>query len=191
MVKVKICGLKKQESVDTAIAYGADYLGFVFVESSPRYITFDDMRRLNITHSFVKRVGVFVNPKKEIVEKCFKDNLIDIAQFHGQETKEFLQQFPRDKIWKAVRTDEAWFDYPVDCLLIDAKQAGSGEVCDWQKAAQISYKKFLAGGLNIHNIRQAIDMVTPFGVDISSGVEDSLGVKSNQKIKELLLEIKK
>ena len=197
MFKVKICGLKMADNVRCAIDCGADYVGFVLCPESKRFVTLNELRHLNDEVDFgsvAKRVGVFVNPDPEVVRQCFEKNLIDIAQFHGNESIELLRQFPQSQVWKALRQGEALLDYPAETLVLDGVNPGSGECCNWQWAAEletkIKSKIFLAGGINLENCAAAVAAVHPYGVDLSSGVETAPGIKSNQKINEFFRRIK-
>ncbi len=192
-VKVKICGLRSAQEVACAAEYGADYIGFVFAESSQRYINpakvGDILAEAGVQ---VTKVGVFVNPDYELVQRCFEEQIIDIAQFHGQESEAFMMQFPQARIWRAVSVAEAdECTYPVDKILVDVPGGGSGKCCNWSLAARIKRPFLLAGGLNQANILEALEQVQPWGVDLSSGLEERPGVKSLKKIREFLKEVKK
>ncbi|MEG1980684.1 MAG: phosphoribosylanthranilate isomerase [Victivallaceae bacterium] len=197
MFKVKICGLKTTENVRCVIECQADYAGFVLWPGSKRFVTLNELRRLNSEVDFggtTKRVGVFVNPEAALVRQCFLENLIDIAQFHGHESIEFLRQFPAKQVWKALRQEDELLDYPADALVVDGFSAGGGECCNWQWAANVTrkvkHKIFLAGGINLENCAAAVAAVQPYGVDLASGVETAPGVKSNQKINEFFRRIR-
>jgi len=193
MVKVKICGLRTPETIQAAIDGGAHYIGFVLAENSVRHIAKPELVKLmkGMDFSRVQRVGVFVNPDLKLVRDCFAENLIDIAQLHGDETPEFSALFPKEKIWKRVRSREEAESFPVGAWLIDHSQPGSGQTGDWNLARELvkdypEQKIFLAGGIDIHNAEEAIRKVAPYGLDLSSSVEETRGVKSTEKIKQFL-----
>ncbi|WP_391122743.1 phosphoribosylanthranilate isomerase [Psychrobacillus sp. L3] len=182
MTKVKICGLMEKEHVQVAIDAGADAIGFVFAPSK-RKLTIKQAKLLarDIPPNILK-VGVFVNPSKEELETAFREVPLDLVQYHGNETPEIIQsnRFPSIKAIsiKIVEDVERAKDYTTNYYLFDAPgtnyQGGSGLTFDWQlmKGNSIAENKIiLAGGLNPFNVREAIERVHPYMVDVSSGVE--------------------
>jgi len=198
---IKICGIKDINTAHTAINAGADALGFVFAPSSRR-ITPEDARKIiqNLPRDIL-RVGVFVNASissvKEIAEYC---NLTTL-QFHGKESADYCQQFKKPVV-KAIKVakDGRFFPDPVrykgvvKMFLTDTYQpgidGGTGKTFPWKKVEIIKVYGLiiLAGGLDPNNIFQALSIVRPWGVDVSSGVE-TRGRKDSKKIKKFIQEV--
>jgi phosphoribosylanthranilate isomerase len=198
--KVKICGMTNAETIQTAIKHNVDYLGFVFYPKSPRNLTPEQAKELtkNIPQN-VKRVAVLVNAKDEFIEQI-KD-YFDCFQLHGHEDvkriKELKQKFNKGII-KAIRvTDEAsartfsQFEDEVDMLIFDSPAMEKTAKFDWQILSKLKITKpyLIAGSININNVDEILKY-NPTGVDVSAGVESSVGVKSNEKIIEFLDKIK-
>lgn len=196
MTKVKICGLMEKEHVTAAIEAGADAIGFVFA-SSKRKITVEKAHELakSIPTSVLK-IGVFVNPTQEEIKTAFYKVPLDIIQYHGSETVDFIHSasFPSIKAF-ALRSEkdiDHANQYDTDFLLFDAPQAGSGLTFDWKlmEGLNVSQEKvILAGGLNIENVKEAINRVKPYMVDVSSGVERQ-GRKDEQLIRAFINAVK-
>jgi phosphoribosylanthranilate isomerase len=197
-VKVKICGITNAADGVAAAAAGADMVGLMFYEKSPRHITMDTAkeiaRQLNL---FVVKVGVFVNPPEDLVLRAIGECGVTLLQFHGDEPPEFCTQFGVMSM-KTVRVRDAsslqtLSAYDTDAWLLDAHRAdklgGTGETFNWDLAleAKKSGKPiFLAGGLTPENVGEAVRRVQPFGVDVSSGVESSPGRKDPAKVKAFI-----
>ncbi|GAI84994.1 unnamed protein product, partial [marine sediment metagenome] len=187
MTEIKICGMTNIEDAMNTAECGADALGFIFYRKSPRYVSPEIVREIirNLYHGVCK-VGVFVDHDadeiKEIVEFCG----LDLIQLHGSESPQYCRQFPRSRLIKGLspRSEDNLkniADYPVRAILIDAYNpklyGGTGEKSDWNLAVKIreNHTLILAGGLNLENIREAIEIVSPDAVDVNSGVERSQG----------------
>ena len=198
--KVKICGMTNAETIQTAIKHNVDYLGFVFYPKSPRNLTPEQAKQLtqNIPQN-VKRIAVLVNAKDEFIEQI-KD-YFDYFQLHGHEDvkriKELKQKFNKGII-KAIRvTDEAsaktfsQFEDEVDMLIFDSPAMEKTAKFDWQILSKLKITKpyLIAGSVNINNVDEILKY-NPTGVDVSAGVESSVGVKSNEKIIEFLDKVK-
>jgi len=198
--KVKICGMTNAETIQTAIKHNVDYLGFVFYPKSPRNLTPEQAKELtkNIPQN-VKRVAVLVNAKDEFIEQI-KD-YFDCFQLHGHEDvkriKELKQKFNKGII-KAIRvTDEAsaktfsQFEDEVDMLIFDSPAMEKTAKFDWQILSKLKITKpyLVAGSININNVDEILKY-NPTGVDVSAGVESSVGVKNNEKIIEFLDKVK-
>jgi phosphoribosylanthranilate isomerase len=198
--KVKICGMTNAKTIQTAIKHKVDYLGFVFYPKSPRNLTPDQAKELtkNIPQN-VKRIAVLVNAKDEFIEQI-KD-YFDCFQLHGHEDvkriKELKQKFNKGII-KAIRvTDEAsartfsQFEDEVDMLVFDSPAMEKTAKFDWQILTKLKITKpyLVAGSLNINNVDEILKY-NPYGIDVSAGVESSVGVKSNEKIIEFLDKVK-
>ncbi len=198
--KIKICGLKDIAIAINVCNLGADALGFVFFKKSVRYIDFKQAKEIiSELPCFVQTVGVFVNPSFEEVKSAL-DCGIDILQFHGDESINFCKEF-YPKVIKAVRIkDESdivhFKKYEGVCraFLIDTytkdTYGGTGKVANWNlaKKAIEAFEKpvILAGGLTPDNVKEAILKLHPYGVDVSSGVESSLGKKDISLIERFI-----
>jgi len=200
--RVKICGITRYEDAKAAIDDGADALGFVFYEPSPRYITIDNAATIfNKIPPFINMVGLFVNADYNFVLKACNTLNINLLQFHGDESETYCSSFGKPYI-KAIRIQKSTNLLEVSHqfhsasgLLIDAfdkdKFGGTGETFDWGLLqTQCDLPVILAGGLTPNNISDAISRTNPYAVDVSSGVEASKGVKSHPLIKQFMKEVK-
>jgi phosphoribosylanthranilate isomerase len=204
-VKVKICGITCWSDAVASIDAGADALGFNFYEKSPRFLNLSKaaaiIRKLP---PFVSVVGVFVNPVLEKVKQALMTCRLDYLQMHGQESPEFLANFPKDKLIKAFRVRDQSFLREVglyswcSARLLDSfvmnKYGGSGKVFDWKLARNSKLKNkplILSGGLNADNVAQAVSLVSPWGVDTASGVESRPGKKCGRKLVAFVTAAKK
>lgn len=201
-VRIKICGITREEDAITAAGLGADAIGLVFYPPSPRHVSLEQARRIiDVLPPFVTVVGLFVNPDSDLVEQTLRSCPIDVLQFHGDETPAFCRTFLRPYL-KAVRMQtaqdvvEAARQYPdARAILVDAFVEGSfggtGQVCDWsQLPADLTLPLVLSGGLHSGNVAQALRLVRPAAVDVSSGVEQSKGIKSAAAMAAFITEIK-
>ncbi len=196
-VKVKVCGTTRLKDALLAVECGADAIGFIFYKKSPRYVTATIAKDICAKlPPFVNRVGVFVNETSEKINRIANRCGLDAVQLHGDESPAFCKQI-KCRVIKAVRVKDAaslkeMSRYTVDGFLLDAFQedqwGGTGKVFDWDLATRA--KKYgpviLAGGLNSRNVKAAIQKVQPYGVDVSSGVEQSPGQKDPKKVKAFL-----
>ncbi len=193
-VRVKICGITQLEDALNAVEQGADAIGLVFYESSPRNVTINQAREIaRQIPAFVSVVGLFVNAAPSFINEVISQVKIDLLQFHGEETPEECMQYNLPFI-KAirVRADTNLIQYAKDFsaakgLLLDAYTegvaGGTGHVFDWNLIPkQLTKPVILAGGLNVDNVSRAIAQVKPYAVDISGGVEASKGIKDIAKI---------
>ena len=196
---VKICGITKAGDAVFTSRCGADALGFIAYPKSPRFINASSVERI-IGHipENIKKVAVFVNPAIDEV-KAYVAAGVNVIQLHGAETAAFAGKVAKyAEVWKAIRPESVkdvlkYVDYPCDKFLIDAfashAYGGTGKTADWElaKFAVESLKKpvILAGGLSAANAAEAVKTVKPYGIDVSSGVESSPGVKDPVKLKAL------
>jgi len=192
--KVKICGIRTIEGAQTAMINGADFLGFNFVRDSHRHISSEQARKIIETLSTnVKIVGVFRDEKIDEIKKIIAYLKLDFVQLHGSEGKEYsaLTQYagviktisvPSD--FNSEKTLEIMENYDVDYFLFDREKQGKGLPLTLTKLIPIAskYKIFLAGGLTEENVSDAIRVVHPFSVDVTSGVETE-GKHDSEKIK--------
>ncbi|WP_293230913.1 phosphoribosylanthranilate isomerase [Paludibacterium sp.] len=189
MTRVKICGITRPEDGAEAARLGVDAIGLVFYPKSPRYVTLDAARAVVAAlPPFVSVVALFVDPSRDEVEQVLSALPIDVLQFHGDETPAFCRSFQRPYL-KAVRmrpgTDLAALaaDYAdARGVLVDAfvegVHGGTGTRFDWSLLpAALPVPLILSGGLDEHNVAEAVRQVRPAAVDVSSGVEKSKGLK--------------
>ena len=202
-IKVKICGLTNIEDARYAVACGADYLGFVLVPSSPRYVSAEAVQAMiSDLPEEIPKVGVFVNRPLHEMEQILEFTGLSIAQLHGDEPADVARQLGVERVWKVctLRTAadvDAAMTFPADVLVADTavggRRGGTGQVGDWGLAADLASRRrlLLAGGLNPENVVAAVRRVRPFGVDVSSGVEQSPGNKDPQKVKAFIAAVRK
>jgi phosphoribosylanthranilate isomerase len=198
--RVKICGITRRQDAEFAIEKGADALGLVFYEPSPRAVTVAQAQQIvDDLPPFVSIVALFVNADKETVLACLESVRVDILQFHGDEPAEFCEQFSKPYM-KAIRMKEgvdlvelALRYKSASALLLDSFQAGvpggTGLTFDWSMITKVDKPIILAGGLNVENVAMAIEKVQPYAVDVSGGVEQSKGIKDHQKISTFMQEV--
>jgi len=193
-VKVKICGLTNLADAQAAVEAGADLLGFIFAEKSPRRMTMEGVAAF-VRHLplHVLRVGVFVDPAEELVMQATRACGLNLLQFHGDESPEFCTQFGLMSV-KAFRVrDEqslaALPAYHTDAWLLDTysetQAGGTGQTFNWDLATAAKEHGrpiFLAGGLTPDNVAEAVRRVQPFAVDVSSGVEAEPSRKDHAKV---------
>ena len=192
--RVKICGITNLEDALHAVRCGADALGFVFYSGSPRWIS-PEKARLIISElpPFVTTVGLFVNQPTEEVRNVGDFCHLDVIQLHGDEPPEVCQDLAPCRVVKALRLRDAGSldgvdHYPVCAVLLDAwvpdRFGGTGHRCDWQLAAEVSRQRttILAGGLDAGCVAEAVRLVRPYAVDVSSGVESVPGRKDPDKV---------
>ena len=191
-IKIKFCGLFREEDIEYANKLNPDYIGFVFAKSK-RQITREKAINLkNKLKSNIKAVGVFVDEDIEKIIDLLSNGVIDIAQLHGNEREEdikTIKEKTKKQVIKAIRVTstediEIWKNSCADFLLLDNGQ-GTGKAFDWNNVKNLNRPFFLAGGLSIDNIREAIEKVSPMAIDISSGIESN-GVKDYEKMKEVM-----
>lgn len=203
MVQVKICGITQWVDAEKAVELGADALGFVFAQS-PRQITPQKARDIALRISpFVKTVGVFVNEDPMKIRKIVDFCHLDLIQFHGNEPVSACAELgPR--VIKAFRIqgEESLLPIPdfrnhVRAILLDTYQkglnGGTGKIFDWGlavKAKKTGIPMVLSGGLGSENIENALAKVRPFAVDISSGIEESPGIKDHQRMQLFMEKVK-
>ena len=193
MSKVKLCGLTRLEDILIVNKLLPEYIGFVFVKKSKRYISVDSAKQLkNKLDKRVKAVGVFVDEDINIIKSIASLEIIDMIQLHGNEDNDYIKQLKQvcDKpIIKAVQiksNDDIVFatNSLADYILLDSGK-GTGKTFDWSLINNIKRPYFLAGGLDENNVKQAIKQLNPFGVDVSSNIETN-GVKDEIKMKNFV-----
>ena len=196
--RVKICGVTNVADALAAAEAGADMIGLMFYEGSPRHVTVAQAVEISrALPPFVLRVGVFVNPAEAFVARALGDCDLSLLQFHGDEESDFCTQFGLMSV-KALRVRDAeslqtLAKFNTDAFLLDAYSqsglGGTGEKFNWDLAvAAQKFGKpiFLAGGLTPANVGAAVKQVRPFAVDVSSGVETAPGKKDAAKVREFI-----
>jgi len=203
MTKIKICGIKTVTDALAAIEAGADYLGFNFYPKSVRFIEKNVCAEITSVlkkeHPQIKLVGVFVNSLMEEVKGILDTCSLDLAQLHGDETPEMLNELD-GRAFKAFRgipeSINGFARNEPPAFLVDAAvkgvYGGSGVTADWSGAAELAkkYPLLLAGGLTPENVAEAIGRVKPWGVDVASGVESAPGKKDPTKMKAFVQAVK-
>lgn len=200
--RVKICGITRTEDALASLSFGADAIGFVFWQQSPRNITPQQAELITKSvPAFVTTVGVYVDPTIDWVHETSTTANLGLLQFHGNESPEFCDQFELPYV-KALRikNDVDLLEYAkryqnAKGLLLDTYNArlpgGTGEVFDWELIpANLPLPIILSGGLTPDNVVHAITKVKPWAVDVSSGVEASEGIKDINKISAFMQRVK-
>lgn len=202
MTRIKVCGITRVADAVAAAEAGVDAIGLVFAPS-PRRVTVRQAREIvRALPPLVSAVGVFVNARSATVTRTVAEVGLSEAQLHGDETPEFVGRLSGVRVVKALRVRDRRFvdlvgafgDAGVGGILLDAfsptARGGSGRRFDWDLVAGVrstgalndAPPLILAGGLTPQNVRAGIRRVRPWGVDVSSGVEDEPGIKSSEKI---------
>lgn len=197
MTKVKICGLSRDIDIDYVNNLKPEYIGFVFAKSK-RQVSLEQAKILAAKLSgSIKTVGVFVNENKEKVQLIAESLKLDVLQFHGDESVDYIKYFSNYECWKSIRvsgSDDLKKIQQYDrstTILLDGKIPGSGIAFDWNIIKDLTLKRklILAGGLSPDNISEAIMSVKPYAVDVSSGVETN-GMKDIVKIEDFIRKVR-
>jgi phosphoribosylanthranilate isomerase len=202
VTRIKICGITREEDALAAAHSGADAIGLVFYERSPRCVSIDHAKRIaTVLPPFVTIVGLFVDADAGHVREALANVPLDILQFHGDESPQYCAQFSKPFL-KAMRI-KAGLDllqcgsdfHSAKGLLLDAHvegiPGGTGTAFDWALIPkQLPLPVILSGGLSVENVAAAIKHVRPYAVDVSSGVEASKGIKDAAKIAAFINEVK-
>ena len=203
--KIKICGIKKIETLKCCIENNINFFGLIFYKKSPRYVSYEKAIDL-INYSKYKNissVGVFVNENINNINKILKKLNFNFIQLHGEENNQYIKDIKKNnniKIIKVISISaledfKKIIKYPnSDLFLFDYKPSkkelpgGNAKSFDWSLLRGIKIEKpwFLSGGININNINDIKNYAIPYGIDVSSGVEEKLGIKNNKKIVSLV-----
>lgn len=199
---IKLCGLRKLEEIKLCNELKVDFVGFIFAPKSKRYISDDTAASLKAALSpAIKAVGVFVNEDIEHIVELVSSGTIDVVQLHGSESPDYVQKL-RDALSKAsvqlssttiikahaidTYDDIAFAEsFPSDYALLDNGKGGTGKTFDWTLSNALNRPYFLAGGLNLDNIKDALEHTKPYAVDVSSGIETD-GVKDLLKMRRFV-----
>jgi phosphoribosylanthranilate isomerase len=202
-MKVKVCGITSYEDAAMVLDQGVDALGFNFFANSPRYIRPEDARSIiRRIPPFVSTVGLFVNVEDpNQISSIAHIAGVQVLQLHGDETPAYCQKLSGWPLIKALRIGKGegpsgLEDYPVRAFLLDSKDdvlfGGTGKSFDWSMVKDIKRIRpiLLAGGLRPDNVREAIRVVAPYGVDVCSGVESAPGKKDAGKLLQFMNEVR-
>jgi phosphoribosylanthranilate isomerase len=204
MTRIKICGITNEADALYCAEAGADFLGFIFVESSPRHIEPEKAgeiaRRLRETTNAPKIVGVFQDASADYIREIRNVVLIDFVQLHGSESDDDIRDLGMPAI-KTLHVGDSLPDthaYPEAAWLLfdtfdERRAGGTGKRFDWSLLATYERSKpfFLSGGLTPDNVVAAVSMVRPDAIDVASGVEASPGVKDHDKVARLFERVRR
>ncbi|MDC7707503.1 phosphoribosylanthranilate isomerase [Vogesella indigofera] len=201
-VRIKVCGFTRVEDAVAAARLGIDAIGLVFYDKSPRHVGIAQAQTIIAAlPPFVTVVALFVNASREEVENVLAQCAIDVLQFHGEESPAFCRSFRRPYL-KAVRVQPGTDLQTVAAQYHDARglltdafvegaHGGTGKTFDWTLIpAQLPLPLILSGGLDEHNVADAVRRVRPAAVDVSSGVETGKGIKSPQRVADFVAAVR-
>ncbi len=190
--RIKFCGMRSPEDIETANEIGCDYVGFVFAKKSKRYVTEETAAKLKKgLNPEIKAVGVFVDEEPQTVARLLNTGVIDTAQLHGTEEEDYIRELrkltgnkPVIKAFRIASKEDvrAANESTADLVLADAG-AGEGKTFDWSLLSEMKRPYLLAGGLGPENVEEAIQEIRPYGVDVSSGIETD-GIKDPEKMRK-------
>ena len=199
-VKIKFCGITQKQDFDKAVSLKTDFIGFIFYQKSPRYVTPETVTNFTTGELSPLKVGVFVNEEADKVKEIFERCQLDIVQLHGEETPEYCTSL-KLPYWKVIRMKNEnslslMADYSTNTFLLDTfvkdLHGGTGKTfnLDFVSVKDIDQKIILSGGINIKNLSTYLDK-KPFALDISSGIESQPGIKDHHKMEQIIELIKK
>ena len=195
--ELKICGLSRLEDIIAVNRHGADYAGFVFFKKSKRYVDpYKANELIELLRSDIKPVGVFMDEPIDDVVRIARISGVELVQLHGHESEEYVEYIKRTldrPVIKAFKAGEEGAleraaNTSADYVMIDSG-AGSGKKFDWSILKDFKREYFLAGGLDAESVGEAISLLEPYAVDVSSGVETD-GIKDEKKIAEFIKAVK-
>ena len=195
--RLKICGLSRLEDIIAVNRHGADYAGFVFFQKSKRYVDpYKANELISLLRTDIKPVGVFMDEPLDNVVRIARLSGVEMIQLHGHESDEYVEYIKRTlerPVIKAYKAGEKGIlekanNSPADYVMIDSG-AGSGKKFDWSILKGFERDYFLAGGLDPESVGEAIGLLEPFAVDVSSGVETD-GIKDEKKIADFIKAVK-
>lgn len=201
-MKVKVCGITSYEDAVMVLDHGVDALGFNFFPPSPRYLKPAEARSIiRRLPPFITTVGLFVNiARVDQVSEIAKAAAVQVLQLHGDETPDYCRRLEDWPLIKALRIGKNQIPqdlnaYSVQAFLLDSKDdalfGGTGRSFDWSLARDLQRIRpiILAGGLRSENVREAIRVVAPYGIDVCSGVESAPGRKDANKLRQFMYEV--
>jgi len=209
MIEIKICGFKRKKDIIDAISLGIKWIGLNFYEKSLRFISEKEAKILiEDLPDDIKKIGVFVNPEEKKILEIVKRLRLNGIQLHGNEPPTLLKKFKKlfsEKILiKAIQVKNKEdvlkkierYKKVADFFLLDTYQAnsygGTGKKINYKEIEDLNLpwnRIFIAGGISPENIRDIIERIRPFGIDVASGVEIAPGIKDIEKIKKLIVEV--
>lgn len=197
MTKIKFCGLSRPEDIKAVNVLHPEYIGFVFVPESRRFIPLERAAELRkLLQVDTKVVGVFVNETFETVAHLLNSGIIDLAQLHGNENEEYIKKLKKDTGKQIIKTFlintpedvNAASESNAEYILLDSGW-GTGTVFDWSLIQNVKRPYFLAGGLYSGNVQNAVKTLKPYAVDVSSGIE-TYGRKDPSKMAEFIAAVR-
>lgn len=198
-MKIKLCGLMREADALYANEAAPDYVGFIFAPGRRRTVSLEQALRIKShLNPEIRSVGVFFNQSEREIGKIAQTGVIDVVQLHGEESmrtalrcRDFLPVIKAVSMTKSNAEEQLalWSCSKVDFLLLDSGRGGTGMRFDYARIRTRQKPFFLAGGLDVGNVTEAIRIVRPFGVDVSSGVETD-GSKDRQKMIEIVRRIR-
>lgn len=202
-MKIKICGVSNLEDATEISAAGADYIGLIFAEKSPRRVDVSAARGIASAGLSARLVGVFVDSPADFVRRTAEECGLAAVQLHGSEDARYLESLHglNSEIWKAVWLSseadvEKAAEFPCGKLVIDSSRGklrgGTGVRADWRLAALLAARRdcFLAGGISFENAGEAVEKVKPYGLDMNSAVEINPRKKDTELISKYLKQLK-
>jgi phosphoribosylanthranilate isomerase len=197
LTKIKICGITNLDDAIMAAELGADAVGFIFTTSKREINPKIAREIIKKLPPFIKTVGVFKNKTQKNLNQIADYTKVDIVQLHGNETPEYCNGIKRKVIKRFSINDNydttdlvsVMNKYYVSAYLLDPGE-GSGKKFDWNLATNINLPLIIAGGLTPENVKEVINLLAPYGVDVASGVEKSPGIKDIKKIKRFIEEVR-
>lgn len=181
MTKIKLCGMMRPQDIEVTNLVKPEYAGFIFWDKSFRNLSFSEAKALKLKlNPEIKAVGVFVDAEIETIKELVDSKIIDVVQLHGNEDETYLNKLksliPSDieiiKAFKVTNKEEVEraCSFAADYILFDPGK-GSGNTFNWELIKDVTRPYFLAGGLNVENVKEAIERLHPYAVDVSSGIE--------------------
>lgn len=202
MLKVKICGIKREEDLKKAVELGFDAIGFILCESKRRIEIEEALNLSKLVPPFMSLVAVVKDPPSNDLERIIKSRIFTYIQFHGKESPELLERVPLKRIKTIPIGEESDLNSikpylkAVDYFLFDTKLGreigGTGKSFNWSILRKYDRVKpfVLAGGIGIHNVKEAIESVSPDAIDVNSSLETEPGIKDHKKMEKFMKIIK-
>ena len=194
---LKICGITREEDARCVASCGTDFIGAIHVESSKRFVTIEQAKKIFAVAKPVKTVLVVRDMELEKLQAIINDVHPYAVQLHGCESADYAVRLKDVKIWKAFNLNtldnlQEVLDFPADMIVADSG-GGTGKPCDWTRAAELARHRsiFLAGGITPENVQEAIAAVHPVGIDVAGGVESVPGIKDHDKIYQICIKKEK